>query len=226
MENCYAVRITLPYEPNMADEDHMRRNTVMYIAGVWSRHVNKMVVYEHDDDGANNLHCHIMIEGCHVTKKRLQQLAQEQCALQRRVQGQRATSLMSFRSKEYDGHWTGFAYVTKGKYDPKYIQGWTREEAESWKAAWVKPEEHVKRTPWRVLMDSYNEWDNHPDNRLDPDVEVTPYIITTRVFRFLLRKHDGLYPPQAKTERWFLVTNLCHAYHIPFPQGHVGEWRM
>jgi len=233
MENCYAVRVSYPYEGASITPTaehvlipHPRRE-VRSIVAVWATQVQRMVVYEHDDDGANRIHCHIMLEGARVSKKRLQQLASEVCNTQMPgAEGQRARSLMSFRSKGYDGNIAGFSYCTKGKYDPKYIQGWTAENAQRWKEAWVAPEQHVRRTPWRILQDDFYTWWNDKANRLDYDTEITAYLITLRVHRFLLYKHGGIYPPQARTERWFLITNSCQVYQCPYPVIARGEWRL
>lgn len=234
MDNCYAVRVSYPYvspgmDANNLDGEMIQRNTrtsVRSIITAWATQVQYMVVYEHDDDGANRIHCHIMVENSRVSKKRLQQLAAEVCNTSVPGRdGQRATSLMSFRSKGYDGNIAGFSYCTKGKYDPKYIQGWTPEDAIRWKEAWVAPEHHIKRTPWRVLMDELDLWWNDKANRLDAETEVTTQLIASRVFRFLLFKH-GDYPPQAKTERWYLITNYCIAYKVPFPVTSRGEWKI
>lgn len=226
MENCYAVRVSYPYVW-VADYDEgvHARQSVRSIVNAWSTQVERMVVYEHDDDGANRIHCHLMIEGSRVSKKRLQQLASAACDTQ--VDGgedRRARSLMSFRSKGYDGNIAGFSYCTKGKYDPKYIQGWTAENALQWKEAWVAPEHHVKRTPWRILQEAFYEWWNDKSNRLDYDTVITHEIISRRVFHFLLHKHGGIYPPQARTERWFLITNACHAYQVSFPEINLRQW--
>lgn len=236
MENCYAVRVSYPYvSPGMDSPSTdgegvigILRTSVRSIVNMWSTHVQRMVVYEHDDDGANRIHCHLMLEGVRISKKRLQQLASEVCnvTVQSTVRGQRASSLMSFRSKDYDGNIAGFSYCTKGKYDPKYIQGWTAEDAQRWKEAWVAPELHTKRTPWKILREEFDIWWNDKPNRLDLDITVTTDLIRTRVFKFLWAKHGGDYPPQAKTQRWYLITNYCHCYQVPFPVATRGEWRM
>lgn len=216
MENSYAVRVSFPYLPE-DEQGVFRRHCVRGIVAAWSTHVSRMVVYEHDDDNAARVHCHLMIEGSRISKKRLQQLAGVAAPLKILVPGHRASSYMSFRTAEYDGHIAGFAYCTKGKYDPKYLQGWSVEETERWKAAWVPPADHIRRSPWRVLLDAYEEWTNDKVRRLDYDVEVTTAIICSRVQQFLLQRHSGIYPPQAKTERWFLVTNLCLSHKAKFP---------
>jgi len=227
MENCYAVRITLPYLPV---EDGMPGNQpeaimsqcVRRVVTNWSSYVKKIVVYEHDDDGANHIHCHVMLEDCSVSKKRLQQIANEGTVLAILNPGHRRTSLMSFRSKDYDGHINGFAYCTKGKYDPKYIQGWTIEQANEWKAAWVAPSEHVKRDVWRVLFEHFSIWWNEKDNRLSAMDEMTTEAISSRVHKYLMHLHQGLYKPQCKQQRWFLITNMCQQYRVSFPK----DWKL
>jgi len=156
-----AVRITHPYE-----------NGVDRIVRMWSLYCQKIAVYQHDDDGANNLHCHIHLEGFTCGTKRLQQLAQQAgVPLQKQgVNGKRATSLMAFRQKDYDFHPAGYAYLTKGKYDPKYLQGFTKEEAKVWKETWKEPSEHVKETTWKKLFDKFLAY-LHPDK--PPVVEMS-----------------------------------------------------
>jgi len=224
MENCYAVRVSYPYvgfdEVAPGAHDPAPRRSVYSIVAMWATHVQRMVVYEHNDDGANRIHCHIMVEGSRISKKRLQQLANDVCDLRVANPGHRASSLMSFREKDYDGNIAGYAYVTKGKYDPQYIQGWTAQEAQVWKEAWVPPAEHTKLTPDIVLWNEFNGWWNDKDNRLPFDTEVTTDLILLRVRRFLYNhRYHNFYPRKAKAERWLLVTNMCFQYHVPFPRN-------
>jgi len=223
MENCYAVRVSLPYEVKrsvLGQEMTIREESARSIALAWSMHVTRMVVYEHDDDGANRIHCHFMVEGSRVSKKRLQQLAQDACNLRINNPGHRASSLISFRSKDYDGHPAGYAYVTKGKYDPEYRQGFTEEECAVWKTLWVAPSEHTKLTPGRILYNDFTNWWNAKENRLPFDTEVTTDLILLRVRAYLYNfRYNGFYPIQARNERWVLVTNMCFQYRLPFPSN-------
>jgi len=224
MERNFAVRITLPYVSEELNDVGLPdiRKSVRTLVQAWSFHVQYIVVYEHDDDGANHIHCHIMLENSRLTKKRLQQIANENCDLQVLNPGHRATSLMSFRSKDYDGNVAGFAYCTKGKYDPKYIKGWTVEQADEWKAAWVAPVTYQKRGAWRVMWELFNSWWNAKENRLDYDAVITYSLISARAHKFILAQGGGLYEPKAKTQRWFLVTNMCLHHHVDLPK----DWKM
>jgi len=142
----FAVRFTMAYDRG-----------VDRIVRAWSLYAKKIVVYQHDDDGANNLHCHAHVEGFTHTVKRFQQLAAESgVPLTIKKEGKtRATSLMSIRGKDYDHHPTGYSYLTKGKYEPSYLMGFTPEETQTWKAAWVPRAQHIKRTVWHQLQDKF-----------------------------------------------------------------------
>jgi len=141
-----AVRITHPYD-----------NGVDRIVRAWSRYCQNIAVYEHDDDGAKYNHCHLHIEGFTCGIKNLQTLAKATgLPLQKPgVDGKRATSLMSIRREEYDFHPAGYAYLTKGKYEPKYLQGFTKEQTDIWKKTWVPKEEHVKQDIWQKDNDAF-----------------------------------------------------------------------
>jgi len=144
--NGAAVRITHAYDKG-----------VDRIVRAWALYCKKIAVYEHDDDGANNNHCHIHLEGFTCGTKNLQTLAKQTgVPLQAPGKsGKRATSLMAFRQKDYDFHPAGYAYLTKGKYEAKYLQGFTKEETDKWKASWVPYEEHVKETIWKKDNDHF-----------------------------------------------------------------------
>ena len=206
--NDFAVRITYPYE------------TVLRIIAKWSTHCQKIACYEHDDDGANRIHCHLHLEGVRVTSKRLAQLANEVAPMTIPQQDKRASSMLSFRSKEYDRNIAGYAYLTKGKYDAKYLQGFTKEESDTWKAAWVTPEHHEKRTIWRVLYEQFLVWWNDKENRLDVSNEITYEQVSSRSWKFLFSKHGRIWPPQAKTERQFLINSFCMNEGISLPKDH------
>lgn len=221
MENCYAIRITHPYA---AISDVMR---------LWERYCRRLVCYEHNDDGANNIHCHVHIEGVTVTKKRLQQMANQLVPMTRAVQGKRATSLMSFRGN-YDGHPIGFAYLTKGKYLASYIAGsvWY-EEAErlqqEWKDLWRDPKDYRKRNPWEELYDSFeltipikppptqaemDEWLVRTDDTPPPNTKWAFREILIRANRYILDLNNRVFTPQFKSQRNCVLFTYCYRNKI------------
>jgi len=207
--NGAAVRVTHPYDRG-----------VDRIVRAWSLYCKKIAVYEHDDDGAKNLHCHIHIEGFTCSIKRLQQLAKESgVPLQKKGEnGKRATSLMAIRQAEYDFHPSGYAYLTKGKYEPKYLQGFTREETDIWKQTWVPPAEHIKQTIWKKDNDhfktimppkpqlDYLVVDNDTIQRISRDYFES---IVGQARSYIFKAYGCSWPPQAKARLNNLVISWC-----------------
>lgn len=129
----YFVRITYSFEEARP------------IITTWASKVSKMVVYQHTGEKTEKTHIHIMIIGSAITKKQLRNLAVKQ-GPKDWVKGQER---MSFT--EYDGSEMPFIYMTKGKYDPVYLQNYTKEQADEWKSKWVEPSSHIKQSSDYVL---------------------------------------------------------------------------
>jgi hypothetical protein len=187
----------------------------------------RLVAYEHDDDGANNLHCHLVIEESEVEKKQLRNIANSIID----VKGPK----MSFRS-EYDGDERGFSYMTKGKYSPIYILGWTMDDHDVWKSHWVPPKDYVKQTYWRKLYDKFSKevtiterdefkWEIEQWNR-DPGTYKFPMRysreeIQKKVASFVLKENQGLWSPKAGKDFQFLRDQVFIDKGLGFPYENV-----
>jgi len=204
--NNFAVRITYPY------------TVVERVIARWSTHCQRIACYEHNDDGAERLHCHLHLENVNVSSKRLSQLANEAAPMTVPQEGRRASSLISFRGKEYDKNIAGYAYLTKGKYEPSYLQGFTKEQSDLWKASWVVPAEHAKRDSATILFDDFISWWNDKENRLDLDQEVTTQMLLSRAHKFLRSRTRILSKFKYLNEKWVLIQNYCDLYQIKYPE--------
>lgn len=199
----FAIRVTYPY------------TVVERVIAQWATYCTKIVCVEHNDDGANNVHCHLHLEGCRVSSKRLGQLANEVAPMTRPNPPKRATSLLSFRAKEYDYRIEGYAYLTKGKYHFSYIQGFTAEDWEKWKAAWVVPTEHIKATFWTKSCEDFEKaypssyWIQHAE-RLEKAVHET-------IGSYIFVKYRRQSPPQAVSEEQFLLRTFCRRFGVNMP---------
>lgn len=209
--NSYAVRISHPAE------------IVVRICSLWALRSKRIACYEHDDDGATNLHCHVIIEEADVEKKQLRNIAKGVA----NVNGNR---LMSFRS-EYDGDERGFSYMTKGKYEPAYLHGWTQEDHSKWKAAWVPPTEYVKQTHWRKIYDKFNQEVKIEENAdyalfvknwetstsLTPPQKYDKQQIQKQVASWVMKQHQGLWSPQAAKDFQFIRDQVFIDKGLGFP---------
>jgi len=222
----FAARITLPYASGV---DRIMR--------AWSMYATKIVAYEHNDDGANNIHCHIHVEGFTQTVKRFQQLAKESgVPLQvKRDNDKRATSLMSIRGAEYDKHISGYAYLTKGKYEPKYLQGFTLEETQTWKATWIPRAKHVKRTCWHALQDKFLSESGFklPTVTITDEAQIQvwegklehPFFtaVVTAAKKYVWSLSGGQWLPQQHNQIQSIVRTYCYANKITIPTKWNGN---
>lgn len=222
----YAVRITHPWE------------SVARIVKLWSSYAKRIAVYEHDDDGANNIHCHLHLEDVSCGSKNLHTVAESSgVPLTIKREGKRATGLMSFRAKEYDKHVSGYAYLTKGKYEAKYLQGWTKEDTDSWKAAWVPPKNHVKRTELRILFEKFLPYAPlKPELPSPMSMSDQQLINSEKIYRdiqiqwldkfskqaydFCMKEEHGQWCYAISKRAESLVRTHCFALNISIPKGY------
>jgi len=212
--NSYAVRISHPAE------------IVKRICSIWAMRCKRLACYQHDDDGATNIHCHIIIEEADIEKKQLRNLAKP-------IADVHGNAMMSFRS-EYDGDLKGFSYMTKGKYEPVYLLGWTQEEHSKWKAAWVPPTEYVKQTYWRKLYDKFTaevkdlenptyqqqmkQWLNNGDSTFPQQYDKEH--LNRKIAGWVLKQHQGLWSPKAAKDFQFLRDQVFIDKGLGFPTRH------
>lgn len=217
----YAIRITYPY------------SALPRLVRAWSLHAKRMAFYEHNDDGAERIHCHAHVEDCDVTYDRLTQLAEE-AGIKTTTprEGKRAGSLFACRRKEYDKNPSGYAYLTKGKYDASYLQGWTKEETDVWKSNWVPRANHIKDTPWRKLWREYEPYAPTPrkvdweawakSTETEPPKEYDNFTpMETHARKWLFARFHGVCEPRYNTELSCIVNTYCMRHNITKPKG----WR-
>lgn len=114
MKHDYFVRITRSY------------SDLSGMVAIWSERASKVVVYEHTGEQTEKTHIHMVIIGSSVCKKQLKNLVG--------YLNLKGNEDWSF--KDYDGNETAMTYMTKGTLDPKYIKGYTAQDAETWKSLW------------------------------------------------------------------------------------------
>lgn len=117
----YFVRLTYSY----ADISGVIRQ--------WAMKCEKMAVYEHEGAETKKVHCHIAIQRVCVCKKQLRNIANSIID----IKGNEKSSF-----KELDMSQTPFIYMTKGTLEPKYLQGYEKEDADKWKSLYIPKRKH------------------------------------------------------------------------------------
>lgn len=121
-------------------------NQLRDVARRWKPYCETVIMYEHDADQANRVHCHLYLGGVSVTTKRLKQLS---------GLPNQGNSLWSFKQAkdEIDVYIT---YMSKGKLDPEFLHGYEYKETERLKALWKEP---TKRIP--KALDEYQKFEGY-----------------------------------------------------------------
>lgn len=99
------------------------------LASSWALQSEKVAVYEHIGEKTAKVHCHFALLGCRVTTERLKQLAREL--------GHTFSGNTGWSFKTWDGDTEYITYMTKGRFEPKYFTGYSKEELDVLKAKWV-----------------------------------------------------------------------------------------
>ena len=105
--------------------------------GLLSRHA---IAYEHPEPG--NIHCHVLLTGVHCSDETLKNVMRGHNL---KLKGNKQWSFkQSFKNPQDEvieitpETWPKYiSYMSKGKYDPKYVQGFSEEIVADCKAAWV-----------------------------------------------------------------------------------------
>lgn len=93
---------------------------------------DKLIVYEHPkDEEISRTHCHILVYGLNVKSDNLKyHLKKIDPTLNGRID-------WSFSDKEVDDKF--ITYMSKGKYDPVLVFGYTKPEVDEYTTKWVNP---------------------------------------------------------------------------------------
>lgn len=208
----YAVRITHP------------KTTVQHIIASWSTQCEKLLAYEHTD--ASKIHCHLLIVNSRIGKKQLRNIAAN-CGVN--VKGNES---MSF--KAYDSNNRYLTYMSKGQFNPFYLQGYTQDECDAAKAEWVPNQK--KQNPQIAL---YNRFEATLDlqsesyrNYIIAGLQLNPKGIENLRFEFI-RSRASAYS-FAECDRIanykyvnmykMLVNTYCMRHNIPVERNWKGNF--
>lgn len=225
----YAVRVTYSWAQAQT------------IAHLWALRADKVLVYEHSKatfTAKNKTHIHMLLVNTSVDKKQLRNIAKETVVL---VKG---NENMSFKTAE-EPFGKYITYMTKGLLQPVYNKGFTPEELEECRLAWVDPNEYVKETSWSKLYDLWVlEAPPAPDpkeyatvvrqymedpklvNLVPPNPQdVYIYDLERHTMNWMIKYHHGYYHPsigkQVNSLRW----THCWKLGLTVPKNKDGTYR-
>lgn len=122
MPNVAFVRITRSYE------------FLQRIIGAWALKCDKLIVYEHEGEKTEKIHVHILMYGMVDTWDNFKKIAKKLLPDGEEFKGNEDWSIK--KKYEYRPQDT-IKYMSKGTLEPVYNKGYTQEEVDAAKAAWL-----------------------------------------------------------------------------------------
>lgn len=114
----YALRLTFGY--NELEAFYKKTTDVC----------SKVIVYEHID--TKRLHCHALLQDCTVSTDTLKNWIKKALGVTKVIPDN-----WSFKTADLNIKY--ITYMSKGKFDAKLVKGFSPEEIQEYKAAWVPP---------------------------------------------------------------------------------------
>lgn len=115
---------------------------ILYIASV----SEQLAVYEHEsDEEVSRTHIHFLLKGCSVTKQTLKNHLPKELNMTR-SDYVHSTTYLDNKGDEHPIDDKFIIYMSKGRLDPVFLKGFTKEDCDSYKAQWkdYKNEKHPK----------------------------------------------------------------------------------
>ena len=178
------MRLRLPYEG--------LRQTI----SDWGLKAEKVVVYEHPEP--NNIHCHLALMGVYDTTETLKNIMRKhgvllkgagQLSFKTSFKGPGKT-VIGMTDETLPGYIT---YMTKGKYEPKYLKGISEEQCAECRAGWKDLSRSPAETGDRKLLTEFDKWmyDTFSRNGV-PESELTNVQVKNHAKWFALKKTQGV----------------------------------
>jgi len=206
----YAIRLRRPY-------DSLKQSI-----SAWSLECSKVVAYEHPEDG--NIHCHLAIMGYYGSKQHLKDVLNAHGQVFTPAQWSFNTTFKAPGSKTCiditDETLPGYiTYMSKGKYEPKYLKGVSDALCEEQKTKWI---DHKKRSEvWvksadRVMLDEFEEYLWRYQDTTGEALVAQRKIKEIRglAFTWSVAKHQGCVSMPARKLAKMLVDSYTLAYKL------------
>lgn len=206
----YVVRLRKPYE------------SLQQSISAWSLECSKVVAYEHPEDG--NVHCHLALLGYYGSKQHLKDVLNahgqiftpDQWVFSTTFKAPGNKKCIDFTEETLPGY---IVYMSKGKYEPKYLKGVTEAHCAEQKAKWV---DHKKRSDlWvksadRTMLDEFEEylWKYQDATGTALVAQRKVKEIRGLAFTWAVAKHQGCVSMQARKLAKMLVDSYTLAYKL------------
>lgn len=218
MPSHFAVRITKSF------------SDLSGVVRAWALKADKMIVYEHVGDETEKVHIHLLMLGVSVDAERLKQIAQ---ATNRNLGS--GNGFWSFKTKvkkdtiSPNNSDKFITYMSKGKLEPSYNQGWDEATLARLKDAWVDQVNlsREQKLYWefvdylKVTVDD-PEVRFHYDEKLyntDENVSILKSLSRSWAFQY----HTQIWSVRTATDAKMVFLTYCMRNNMTIPQD-VKYW--
>jgi len=195
-----AVRLRCPYE------------TLRTTVGDWGLVSKHVVVYEHPEP--NNIHCHLLLTGVYVTTQNLKDTMWEhnvpvkgagQLSFKETFKCPTTKKVIDITEESWPKY---IAYMSKGKYEPKYVQGFSDETIQSYRALWVD------LTTSNPSVQLRKEFERHIQEQPDKPEYIRLEYVVSVAHHFMLKKHQT-HSKLMRSQQSQLIDDYCYFNNVP-----------
>jgi len=194
-----AVRLTASYE------------TLRTTVGEWGLVSKNLVVYEHPEP--DNIHCHLLLTGVYVTTQNLKDTMRShgvpckgagQLSFKETFKCPTTKKVLEITEETWPKY---ISYMSKGKYEPKYSQGFSDETIQSYRALWVN---YTKDPPAHLV---YLDFKKYISERIDKPRNVDWGFVVSCAHVFSMNKHKA-HTPAMRKEQSQIIDDYCYYNNI------------
>ena len=193
-----AVRLSASYE------------TLRTTIGDWGLVSKLLVAYEHPEP--DNIHCHLLLTGVYVTNQNLKDTMRAhgvplkgagQLSFKESFKCPTTKKVIEINEETWPKYIT---YMSKGKYEPKYIQGFSSETVTAYKEAWCV---NSTRDPSGYTI--YLDFKKFLESRVTETLSWTSVVSYAHIF--MMNKHRS-HSRLMRAEQSTLIDDYCYHNNI------------
>lgn len=185
----------------------------------------KVVLVEHAEN-VSRVHCHALIWGgksCKDTYKNWLKKALNIKVTKTDVSFKSSyTPYGGLEEKQVDEG--AISYMSKGKYEPAYLKGWTKDEYAALKAKGFDrkdaPKEREKENSYVTVFNQFITYEFNERQELPDDIRCQPmdfYDVKKMAWRFVMNQFK-VASPQCLTQYKCIVLTYCFRYDVKIPE--------
>lgn len=179
-------------------------------------HCEKAIFYEHSDN-VSRVHCHGILWGCNVSDDTFKNWIKETLGLTP-VANEWSFKQTYGKGKNKQRIDDGYiAYMSKGKYDPIYLRGYSLDVVAEMKSKGFDGKDDYKESPDVIFFNEFDKWMSSPDHAPRNESVAHDFEWLKRwSFSYCITKHK-VFNVQCGMKHKMCVMTYAWNHHISIP---------